>query len=301
MSKTFMHLIGDAQAPARANLGVAARVCQMALRPFLAAVLFLVSGHPAWSGTTPYFDRSSFYTACLPLPGVKQQIRFADFLDCAWFDNFGSWPSLESITISGVTFQGSHLTTYFGGGYEGFLWDFEGGVMRIDFGQGVHAFGADFSSALAPYHYTSFTATVTIDGQSFSFPAPVAPGSAFFGFVSTNSVTNLAFDDGAGPVLYMHEAMIGDPFLVLNELPKPVLTIRTTPLDPNNLYFDWPAGSPGFYLLQNADPSTTNWVLVPKPPSIWPGTTNWIVYLPKPAGTMFYRLVSTPPSRGVNP
>jgi hypothetical protein len=82
------------------------------------------------------------------------------------------------------------------------------------------AFGADFSSYLSSV--TSFLATVTLnDGGVFTFTAPAAPNSTFFGFVTTQPFTSLTFSDGGlqGTPPPLHEEILDDITVV--QVPKP--------------------------------------------------------------------------------
>ena len=70
------------------------------------------------------------------------------------------------------------------------------GPQIVDMNGPTLAFGADFASFLNPV-YTSFLATVTLnDGRVFTFTAPADPNFTFFGFVTTQPFSSLAFSDG---------------------------------------------------------------------------------------------------------
>jgi hypothetical protein len=70
--------------------------------------------------------------------------------------------------------------------------------------------------------------------------------------------------------------------------PPPALTITSTLT--NNLLLSWPTPAPAFAVQQNANLNPTNWLTLPNTPVVV-GTNNQVT-IPKPSGTMFYRLVS---------
>jgi hypothetical protein len=82
--------------------------------------------------------------------------------------------------------------------------------LRVDMNGPALAFGADFSSYLSPV-YTSFLATVTLnDGRVFTFTAPAAPNSTFFGFVTMQPFSSLTFSDGGLVGFGLHEEILAN-------------------------------------------------------------------------------------------
>jgi hypothetical protein len=170
---------------------------------------------PLWAQSTQYFDFGRFYLASQAIPGNWQYISFLNVQ-----------PGLigPSLTISNVTFRGRYLileddVSIFSAGRSLFNFD-SGGPLTIHFDTGARAFGADFSSFLAPT-YQSFTATVSLDnGETFTFTAPTNPNSTFFGFVSPTPIRDVMFSDGG---LFgfgnLHEELIGN--IIVVTVPEP--------------------------------------------------------------------------------
>ncbi len=137
----------------------------------------------------------------------------------------------EQAFLPGITFRGDDLIADSGPQFTltgPILRNFDAGhPLVMDFESPVYAFGANFSSGLAPGS-NFFTATLTLDtGESFSLTAAGSPNSTFFGFVSPTPVRQLVFSDGgvypagpADPSVFFHEESIGSIFMI-EQVPEP--------------------------------------------------------------------------------
>lgn len=125
------------------------------------------------------------------------------------------------MTIGDVTFTGRDLTASpLTSGVA--LYNFDSHIpLGIQFANGALAFGGDYSSFLSP-HYSSFTATLTLDsGEVLTFTAATNPNSTFFGFISPTPIRSLTFSDGGlfpSPNIG-HQELIGNLYIVM--VPEP--------------------------------------------------------------------------------
>ncbi len=113
------------------------------------------------------------------------------------------------ITVSGVTFTNAESRLFTGSGY---LWNFDSSYpVGIFLPVGKNAFGADFSGGIVPQN-NPFNATITVNlvgGQTHAYNFTGQVGSwTFLGFVFSDPIASLVYDDG-GPFLPgAHEEML---------------------------------------------------------------------------------------------
>lgn len=185
--------------------------------------LLLLSSVVASGASVTYFDRTAFTNACLALSGVRQNISFDAYApEEGMYTEFG--PSFTLLTSSATTFttRGYLIASRAPSVTDSsaVLHSFDSSSsLRIQFGSGALAFGADLSSYISPA-FASFTATVSLDtGETFSFTSPANPHYTFFGFTSDIPVTDLTFSDG-GTAFGYHEELIRDIHMV-TVIPEP--------------------------------------------------------------------------------
>jgi len=264
------------------------------VRNFLIAMLCLGTSGAPWgvlSGAElqAYGTQSQLIEACRNLPGHRQALQIQN-LACLTPPDY--YPSGPPLTISGVTFLGSgpFVTE------DGYLWSFDAPHIMVVFPKGARAFGASFSSQTSKYR-SSFLATIVVDGvQRFTFVAPTHPRSTFFGIVSTGSFTNITYDDGGGVwrTNFDGQALLGNPIMVLNEMPAPVLRWEKAPAasGTNACLLVWPAAYPGFAVQRNSSLTSPHWVKISTASRGCADNRLQIVAASEPA---FYRLVYVPP------
>lgn len=278
------------QRPTTSALGAKPVKSFVVMIRFLCASLVL-QGTLSGAEFRTYNSSWEFMQACRTLPGYRQSLGIQNF-SCLTPE--GYYPEGAPLKISGVTFLGS-------GPYatqDGFLWSFDAPEIIIRFPQGARAFGANFSS-LTREHRSSFTATITVDGvETYAFPALTHPAHVFFGVISTDSsysFTNIFYDDGGGidRTNFNGQALLGNPLMVLNQIPNPVLRLEKafSIVVTNVFLLTWSASNPGFAVQQNSNPMSPNWVTVSGPSHGC--TDSWFQFI-VPSEHLFYRLVYIP-------
>jgi hypothetical protein len=199
------------------------RLNHLILAAWLTVPFAYLGSSPCLGQGTIYFDRGSFEAAIAGLTGIRADLDFQPPLPPGGIDEFGWVRYFSPLTISGITFHsGGALYIRQISGFPDFNLVLNGydslSPLMVDMNGPTLAFGADFSSYLSPV-YNSFLATVTLnDGRVFTFIAPAAPNFTFFGFVTAQPFSSLAFSDG-GLIGPFHEEILDNITVV--QVPEP--------------------------------------------------------------------------------
>jgi len=133
------------------------------------------------------------------LTGARRDVDFQGPLPPGGMGQL-EWMRYDSLlTVSGLTFLsgGPLIIRFISADGNHVLNNYDSLTpLSVDMNGPTLAFGADFASLISP-GYSNFLATVTLDnGSEFTFTAPADPNVTFFGFVTTQPFSSLAFSDG---------------------------------------------------------------------------------------------------------
>lgn len=176
---------------------------------------------PCFGQGSIYFDRGTFDLAIAGLSGIRTDVNFEPPWPPGGIGQGDGVYYLGTVDISGLTFRGGGplVIGVFSANFNNAMNNYDSlGPLMVHMNGPALAFGADFSSYLSSV--TSFLATVTLnDGRVFTFTAPAAPDSTFFGFVTTQPFSSLTFSDGGLVGTGLHEEILDNITVVT--IPEP--------------------------------------------------------------------------------
>ena len=194
------------------------------------------------------------------LPETPVQADLAFFLTPA----VQSGAASNEVVFTGTLINTSLTDTLFLNGIQFSFIDLAADYLVAD----TNVFFANVPGVLLPFEtYSDVVFAVAV--------SPATPPGQYFGFVTLQGGANIfASNNLTSPIFEV-------------SVPLPALGIT---LSGSHLVLSWPWPSAGFRLWQNADLTTTNWLMITNTPAV----TNWQnqVILPLAGTNSFYRLQS---------